>query len=100
MIGAWTAEDNEVEGTHGRDAGGYDDEVDLDAVVDKVNTLSGMVRARWVPIVRRKIQNVGIRGASRNVYISPIPDEKRNYGPFRRVSERIHVQTHHDATYM
>ena len=45
MIGAWTAEDNKVEGTHGRDAGGYDDEVDLDAVVDKVNILNGMVRA-------------------------------------------------------
>ena len=34
VIGAWTAEYDEIEGTHGRDAGGYDDEVDLDAVVD------------------------------------------------------------------
>ena len=55
MIGAWTAEDNEVEGTHGRDAGRYDDKVDLDTVVDKVNILNGMVRAWWVSAVRRKI---------------------------------------------
>ena len=45
IIGAWTAEDKEVKGTHSRDAGGYDDEVDLDAVVDKVSILHGMVRA-------------------------------------------------------
>lgn len=33
MFGARTAEEDEVEGTHGGDAGGHDDDVDLDAVV-------------------------------------------------------------------
>ena len=55
MIGAWTAEYDEVERTHGRDTGGYDDEVDLDAVVDKINTLNGMVRSWWILDVRRTI---------------------------------------------
>ena len=63
IIGAWTAEDNEVEGTHSRDAGGYDDEVDLNAVVDKVNILHWIVRAWWVSAVRRNL----IQGVERQV---------------------------------
>ena len=54
MIGAWTAEHDEVEGTHSRDAGGYDDEVDLDAVVDKVSILNEKVRPWWVPVICRQ----------------------------------------------
>ena len=33
VFGARTAEEDEVEGAHGGDAGGHDDDVDLDAVV-------------------------------------------------------------------
>lgn len=35
MFGARTAEEDQVEGTHGGDAGGHDDDVDFDAVVDE-----------------------------------------------------------------
>ena len=77
MFSAWKAEENQVEGTQGGDAGGHDDDVDLDAVVDEVSWWIGGVRD-WE-----------VRCHAVKCKILPIPDEKRDRVPFRRVSEQV-----------
>ena len=44
VFGTWKAKENQVEGTYSRDTRSYSDDIDLDAVVDKVSTLIRIVR--------------------------------------------------------